>query len=60
MTNANVFPVDGAADVRHRRGIRSIDHMLGKAADFYEPEVDEMVVGACPASWSHHHRVLGT
>ena len=24
---------------------RSIDHMLGKAADFYEAEVDEMVAG---------------
>ena len=23
----------------------SIDHMLGKAADFYEAEVDEMVAG---------------
>ncbi|MEG0787768.1 MAG: type II secretion system F family protein, partial [Comamonas sp.] len=23
----------------------SIDHMLGKAADFYEQEVDEMVAG---------------
>ena len=38
-------PLDGAADVRDRRGVGSIDHMLGKAADFYEAEVDDMVAG---------------
>jgi type IV pilus assembly protein PilC len=27
----------------------SLDHMLGKAADFYEAEVDDMVARACPA-----------
>ena len=39
------LPAHGAADVRDRRGVGSIDHMLSKAADFYEQEVDDMVAG---------------
>ena len=45
MTNANVFPsmVLQMAAIGEESG--SIDHMLGKAADFYESEVDDMVAG---------------
>ena len=45
MTNANVFPnmVLQMTAIGEESG--SIDHMLGKAADFYEAEVDEMVAG---------------
>lgn len=45
MTNANVFPsmVIQMCAIGEESG--SIDHMLGKAADFYESEVDEMVAG---------------
>src|SRR4051812_23984437 len=45
MTNANVFPtmVLQMCSIGEESG--SIDHMLGKAADFYEAEVDEMVAG---------------
>ena len=45
MTNANVFPsmVLQMCAIGEESG--SIDHMLGKAADFYEEEVDEMVKG---------------
>jgi len=45
MTNANVFPsmVLQMCAIGEESG--SIDHMLGKAADFYEDEVDEMVKG---------------
>ncbi|RYF16581.1 MAG: type II secretion system F family protein [Comamonadaceae bacterium] len=45
MTNANVFPsmVLQMCAIGEESG--SIDHMLGKAADFYEQEVDEMVAG---------------
>lgn len=45
MTNANVFPnmVLQMAAIGEESG--SIDHMLGKAADFYEQEVDDMVAG---------------
>ncbi len=45
MTNANVFPsmVLQMCAIGEESG--SIDHMLGKAADFYESEVDEMVAG---------------
>ena len=45
MTNANVFPsmVLQMCAIGEESG--SIDHMLGKAADFYEAEVDEMVAG---------------
>jgi type IV pilus assembly protein PilC len=45
MTNANVFPtmVLQMCSIGEESG--SIDHMLGKAADFYESEVDDMVAG---------------
>ena len=45
MTNANVFPsmVLQMSAIGEESG--SLDHMLGKAADFYEAEVDEMVAG---------------
>ena len=45
MTNANVFPsmVLQMCAIGEESG--SIDHMLGKAAEFYEAEVDEMVAG---------------
>ncbi len=45
MTNANVFPsmVLQMTAIGEESG--SLDHMLGKAADFYEAEVDEMVAG---------------
>ncbi|APW36948.1 type II secretion system protein F [Rhodoferax koreense] len=45
MTNANIFPsmVLQMCSIGEESG--SIDHMLGKAADFYEAEVDDMVAG---------------
>ncbi len=45
MTNANLFPsmVLQMCAIGEESG--SIDHMLGKAADFYEQEVDDMVAG---------------
>ena len=45
MTNANLFPsmVLQMCSIGEESG--SIDHMLAKAADFYEAEVDEMVAG---------------
>src|SRR5829696_3721798 len=45
MTNANLFPsmVLQMTAIGEESG--SIDHMLGKAADFYESEVDDMVAG---------------
>jgi type IV pilus assembly protein PilC len=45
MTNANIFPsmVLQMCAIGEESG--SIDHMLGKAADFYEAEVDDMVAG---------------
>jgi type IV pilus assembly protein PilC len=45
MTNANIFPsmVLQMCAIGEESG--SIDHMLGKAADFYEQEVDDMVAG---------------
>ena len=45
MTEANVFPsmVLQMCAIGEESG--AIDHMLGKAADFYEAEVDEMVAG---------------
>ncbi|QXZ09906.1 type II secretion system F family protein [Comamonas sp. Y33R10-2] len=45
MVNANIFPsmVLQMCAIGEESG--SIDHMLGKAADFYEAEVDEMVAG---------------
>lgn len=45
MSNTNIFPsmVIQMTAIGEESG--SIDHMLGKAADFYEAEVDEMVAG---------------
>lgn len=45
MGNTNVFPsmVLQMCAIGEESG--SIDHMLGKAADFYEAEVDDMVAG---------------
>ena len=45
MVNANIFPsmVIQMCAIGEESG--SIDHMLGKAADFYEEEVDDMVAG---------------
>jgi type IV pilus assembly protein PilC len=45
MTNANLFPtmVLQMCSIGEESG--SVDHMLGKAADFYESEVDDMVAG---------------
>ena len=45
MTNANLFPsmVLQMTAIGEESG--SLDHMLGKAADFYEAEVDEAVAG---------------
>ena len=45
MGNANIFPsmVLQMCSIGEESG--SIDHMLGKAADFYEGEVEEMVAG---------------
>ncbi len=45
MANANVFPslVLQMCAIGEESG--SLDHMLGKAADFYEAEVDDMVAG---------------
>jgi type IV pilus assembly protein PilC len=45
MTNAGVFPsmVLQMCAIGEESG--SIDHMLGKAADFYETEVNDMVAG---------------
>ncbi len=45
MTNASVFPsmVLQMTAIGEESG--ALDHMLGKAADFYEAEVDEMVAG---------------
>ena len=45
MTNANIFPsmVLRMTAIGEESG--ALDHMLGKSADFYEAEVDEMVAG---------------
>jgi type IV pilus assembly protein PilC len=45
MTNVKLFPsmVLQMCAIGEESG--SIDHMLGKAADFYEAEVDDMVAG---------------
>ncbi|MDO8275042.1 MAG: type II secretion system F family protein, partial [Serpentinimonas sp.] len=45
MNNARIFPsmVLQMTSIGEESG--SLDHMLGKAADFYEQEVDDMVAG---------------
>jgi type IV pilus assembly protein PilC len=45
MTNANLFPTMVLQMCAIGEESGSVDHMLGKAADFYEAEVDEMVAG---------------
>src|SRR5215208_3012042 len=45
MTNANVFPTMVLQMCAIGEESGSLDHMLGKAADFYEAEVDDMVAG---------------
>jgi len=45
MQNANVFPTMVLQMCAIGEESGSIDHMLGKAADFYEAEVDDMVAG---------------
>ena len=45
MTDANVFPSMVLQKCAIGEESGAIDHMLGKAADFYEAEVDEMVAG---------------
>jgi type IV pilus assembly protein PilC len=45
MTNANVFPTMVLQMCAIGEESGALDHMLGKAADFYEAEVDEMVEG---------------
>ena len=45
MTNANLFPTMVLQMTAVGEESGSVDHMLGKAADFYEAEVDDMVAG---------------
>jgi len=45
MANANIFPSMVLQMYAIGEESGAIDHMLGKAADFYESEVDEMVAG---------------
>lgn len=45
MTNANLFPTMVLQMCAIGEESGSVDHMLGKAADFYESEVDDMVAG---------------
>ncbi len=45
MTNAGVFPAMVLQMTAIGEESGSLDHMLGKAAEFYEDEVDEMVKG---------------
>ena len=45
MGNANLFPTMVLQMCAIGEESGSVDHMLGKAADFYEVEVDEMVAG---------------
>ena len=45
MGNANLFPIMVLQMCAIGEESGSLDHMLGKAADFYEQEVDDMVAG---------------
>lgn len=45
MTNVHLFPTMVLQMCAIGEESGSIDHMLGKAADFYEAEVDDMVAG---------------
>ena len=60
MTNANLFPsmVLQMCAIGEESG--SIDHMLGKAADFYEAEVDDMVAGISSLMEPIINVILGT
>jgi hypothetical protein len=59
MTNANVFPTMVLQMCAIGEESGSLDHMLGKAADFYEAEVDDMVARPVQPDGAHHHRVPG-
>jgi type IV pilus assembly protein PilC len=63
MGNANIFPTMVLQMCAIGEESGSIDHMLGKAADFYEAEVDDMVAGLSSLMepiiivfLGHHHR----
>ncbi len=60
MTGVNIFPsmVLQMCAIGEESG--SIDHMLGKAADFYESEVDDMVAGLSSLMEPIIITVLGT
>ncbi len=60
MTGVNIFPsmVLQMCAIGEESG--SIDHMLGKAADFYESEVDDMVAGLASLMEPIIITVLGT
>ncbi len=60
MTGTNIFPsmVLQMCAIGEESG--SIDHMLGKAADFYESEVDDMVAGLSSLMEPIIITVLGT
>lgn len=60
MTSVNVFPtmVLQMAAIGEESG--SLDHMLGKAAEFYESEVDEMVKGISSLMEPFIITILGT
>jgi type IV pilus assembly protein PilC len=60
MTNTSVFPnmVLQMCAIGEESG--ALDHMLGKAADFYEGEVDEMVAGISSLMEPIIITVLGT
>ena len=60
MTSVNVFPtmVLQMSAIGEESG--SLDHMLGKAAEFYESEVDEMVKGISSLMEPFIITILGT
>jgi type IV pilus assembly protein PilC len=60
MTNANVFPTMVLQMCAIGEESGALDHMLGKAADFYEGEVDEMVAGISSLMEPIIITVLGT
>ena len=45
MTNTNIFPTMVLQMCAIGEESGSVDHMLGKAADIFEAEVDDMVAG---------------
>jgi type IV pilus assembly protein PilC len=60
MTNANIFPTMVLQMCAIGEESGALDHMLGKAADFYEGEVDEMVAGISSLMEPIIITVLGT